>query len=216
MGEFSVVVVEDEPATRNKLKQAIEQHERLELCGAADSLHAGRELIRKAPDLLLVDLGLPDGNGIDLIHETKCSNAATEIMVLSSFGDEKHVLQAIEAGASGYLLKTDPLDEIADQALGMLHGESPISPGIARHILQRHRQSSEAAQSTDIQLTQREEDVLKSIAKGYNRAEIGEMLGMSPHTVTTHIKHIYRKLDVHSRTEAVFEAYQSGLIRLND
>jgi len=214
MDAYSVLIVEDNPVTRDVLIQVVENETKLRLLGSASTCAEAIERLSCAPDILLVDIGLPDCSGIDLIRSAKQQLPETEIMVISSFGDEDHVVDAIEAGATGYILKDKSLAKVGSHILSLMKGDSPISPGIARYLLRRFQ--SEPQQSPDQpapSLTEREQNVLTLIAKGCSRAEAAETLGMSQHTVTTHIKHIYRKLSVHSRTEAVFEAYQMGLIK---
>jgi len=217
MHKYSVLIVEDNPVTLDVLVQVVEHEPRLELSGTAASYGDAADSLKNNPDILLVDIGLPDGNGIDLIRQAKQSFPDTEIMVISAFGDEDHVVDAIEAGATGYILKDKALAKVGPHILSLLKGESPISPGIARYLLRRFQQKPK--QDTDdpsLNLTEREQSVLTLIARGYSRSEVAESLNMSQHTVATHIKHIYRKLSVHSRTEAVFEAYQMGLIKPYD
>jgi DNA-binding NarL/FixJ family response regulator len=164
------------------------------------------------PDVLLADLQLPDGSGIDVIRWLRQHAPAAEAMVISVFGDESHVVAAIEAGATGYLLKDASAEEIADGIRRLIEGESPISSAIARHLLRRFQPAPAAVSERVSPLTQREGEVLQLIAKGLSYQRIADTLTMSPHTVTTHIKQIYRKLAVNSRGEAVFEAMQLGLL----
>lgn len=213
----SVLLVEDQDAARDRLARIIADHPRLQLAAAvATCAEARRELDRMQPDVLLTDIGLPDGDGIDLIRETRARGYDTEIMVVTVFGDEQHVLAAIEAGATGYLLKDASRDYIGDAILQMRAGSSPISASIARHLLKRFQAPvPEPLLRTAVipHLTEREREVLHGLSKGFSFAEIAAMLGMSPHTVTTHVKHIYRKLEVRSRSEAVYEATQLGLLQ---
>jgi len=210
----TVLIVEDESVTQDVLTQVVENQPRLKLLAAVSNVAEAQAMLEHKPDIILVDIGLPDGNGIDLIRQIKQKHPEGAVMVVSGFDDEEHVLEAIEAGATGYILKDDSLAKVGPHILQLIKGESPISPGIARYLLKRfqapHLQVTDDLQPT---LTERENDVLTLIAKGYSRQEVAENLGVSQHTVTTHIKHIYRKLSVHSRTEAVFEAYQMGLIK---
>jgi DNA-binding NarL/FixJ family response regulator len=164
-------------------------------------------------DVALVDLGLPDGNGIDLIREIARTLPEVDVMVVTVFGDEAHVLASIEAGATGYLLKRSLNDTLGATVRELRAGGSPISPVIARQLLHRFRKDAPAQPVVDHGgLSEREREVLLFIAKGFTVGEIANMLHLSAHTVATHVKHIYRKLAVHSRTEAVFEAGRMGLL----
>lgn len=209
----SVLVVEDDPAFRTRFCGYVEAAPDLRLAGAAASLAEARRAIeRDVPDVLLTDLGLPDGSGIDLIREVATRHPATGIMVISVFGDEGHVVQSIEAGATGYVLK----DSLPDEFVALVHqlraGGSPISPMIARHLLRRFRSAPAADPRSDPGLTAREAEVLTLVAKGFSFAEVARLLEVSPHTITAHVKKIYEKLAVHSRGEAVYEAGRLGLL----
>ena len=214
----TVLLVEDDAATRARLARAVERDRDFELVGAAASRREGSAAIAAAlPDVLLVDLGLPDGSGIDLIRELKRRRADAEAMVITVFGDEKHVVAAIEAGATGYVLKDGADTYIADSIRELLRGGSPISPAIARRLLTRFQAPLPRPSRTDGEdvpgLTEREHEVLGLLVKGFTFSEIGELLGISAHTVTTHVKHIYGKLEVRSRAEAVYEALQLGIVK---
>jgi DNA-binding NarL/FixJ family response regulator len=215
-----VVLVEDDENTRGRLARAVEAHPSLALAGAAGSVAEARALLASAhPAVLLVDLGLPDGSGIDLIREARRTNPEALAMVITVFGDESHVVAAIEAGAMGYLLKDQSPEQIGDSILEILAGGSPISPPIARHLLRRFRDvPAGAGIATEHlpRLSEREHEVLSLIVKGFSYAEIAGLLGVSGHTVTTHVRSIYRKLEVHSRGEAVYEALQLGLVKLDE
>jgi len=214
---YNVAVVEDEPLTRERIRLAVEQHPALSVVASAGNCADGRQIIQQyRPDVLLVDLGLPDGHGTELIRLVQNTLPKTEIMVITVFGDEKNVLSAIEAGATGYLLKDGDSDYIGQSIMQMLEGGSPISAAIARHLLKRFRlPTADPAHSREDSptLTPREQQVLELVAKGFSYAEISSTLGMSVNTTTSHIKHIYRKLSVNSRGEAVFEAIQLGLVK---
>ncbi len=234
MSNCRVLVVEDDPATRERLAAVVQAEPGLSLTAAADSLSAARRaLADEVPEVLLTDLGLPDGSGIELIAEVATAHPSVEIAVMTVFADERHVIEAIEAGATGYLLKDGDDASVSDAIRQLVDGGSPISPSIARHVLRRLAPSPKApvaaqdppaaaaglnpspAAGDKSLLTDRETDVLRQIAKGFSYGEIAEALGISVHTVTTHIKSIYRKLAVRSRGEAVFEAMQMGLIRVD-
>ena len=210
---FTVLLVEDDGPTRERLVRVVGERPEFDVVGAAGDCATARPLIDSLkPDVMLVDLGLPDGSGVDLILEARDKSPATEVMVITSFGDERHVVNAIEAGATGYLLKDGESAYIADSILQMVAGGSPISASIARYLLKRFQPQTQTAEEVP-HLTAREREVLELVAKGFSYAEIGDVLSMSTHTVTSHIKHIYRKLSVNSRGQAVFEAMQLGIIK---
>jgi DNA-binding NarL/FixJ family response regulator len=219
MGKYTVLLVEDHPETRERLANAVREHPQLQLVAAVENCAiANKSLDEQTPDVMLTDLGLPDGSGLDLIRRVAAMQGNTEIMVITVFGDEKHVLSAIEAGASGYLLKDGTSDYIGDSIIQMMNGESPVSPAIARHLLKRFRtiQTKTTAKDTDSpKLTPRESEILQYVAKGFSFTEVANLINVSPHTVTHHIKNIYKKLAVCSRAEAVYEAMQLGLVRMD-
>jgi len=215
-----VLLVEDDAPTRRHLARAVEANPALALIGRASSVAEGRAALeRETPDVLLTDLGLPDGSGIELIRELRRHAPGALAMVITALGDEKTVVSAIEAGASGYLLKDGSFDEVGAALLELLSGGSPISPSIARHVLRRLQREDEAPPepAPDApRLTEREHEILTLIAKGFSFPEIAGLLSISAHTVTTHVRHIYEKLEVSSRASAVYEAVQLGLIRMEE
>lgn len=214
-----ILVVDDDDAFRESVCAAIARDDDMVLAAQGNSVAAAREAIAHVDfDVALIDLGLPDGNGIDIIREISRTLPDADVMVVTVFGDEAHVLASIEAGATGYLLKRSLTDTLGETVRELRAGGSPISPVIARQLLQRFkRDTPESPQPTatvvdDGGLSEREREVLLFIAKGFTVGEIANMLHLSAHTVATHVKHIYRKLAVHSRTEAVFEAGRMGLL----
>ena len=221
-----VLLVEDEPGFAERFGAIVRSDPEFELVGIAPNCATARAMLAKSkPDILLADLGLPDGSGIDIIREAAVRYPDCDIMVVTVFGDEDHVLASIEAGAAGYVLK----DSIPGEFLGLLRqlraGGSPITPVIARKLLARFKADAKPAESKPSSppttaadgkagiLSPRETEVLTYIAKGFSFNEIAELLDMSAHTVTTHVKRIYQKLAVHSRGEAVYEATQMGLLQ---
>lgn len=227
MDTISVLIVEDEPEFLRAYCDAISGESRFRLMGAVGTYAAGSALLEIAiPDVLLVDLGLPDGDGTDLIRRAVARRSDCDPLVVTVFGDDRHVVEAIGAGATGYLLKGSAPTELVEVIVALRAGGSPISPGIARRLL-RLMQPPEAIAATAArkqaipvgtpgesarQLTEREADILRLVAKGLPFADVGAALQISPHTVVTHVKKIYRKLAVHSRGEAVFEATQLGIL----
>ncbi len=216
---IAVLIVEDEPEFRRRFAQIVENEPSMTLVGVAANKREAQVLLDKENfDVLLIDLGLPDGNGIELIRQVSQKKPDADIMVVTVFGDEQHVVSSIEAGATGYILKdSTPADVISCIRL-LRAGGSPVSPVVARSVLRaiRNRMGPAAASRPvpeNNPLSARETEILQLLAKGMSFNEIGEILGISPHTVTAHIKKIYRKLAVHSRGEAVYEATQMGLLR---
>lgn len=212
---IKVMIVEDEPAFLNRFCRIVAADDGLELFAAVrDGASARALLAHDAPDVLLVDLGLPDISGIEVIRDAARAHPDTDTMVVTVFGDEEHVLASVEAGATGYLLKDCLPQELTDSIKQLREGGSPISPTIARQLLKKLRGHEDAgALACDPGLTPRESQILSLIAKGFSFAEIAGLLQISAHTVTTYVKKIYQKLAVHSRGEAVYEASRMGLLR---
>ena len=213
-----VLIVEDDVEVLERLAcLVIEQHD-FELVGAEANFEAGhRALLKEKPDILLTDIGLPDGSGIELIREISRKGFDTEAMVISGFQDEHTVFQALEAGAKSYILKHDEGQAISDAMRSMVNGGAPISPVIARLMLQRFQTQAanvkeHQAEPLPEKLTERQVMILKLVSQGFSSREISEKLDITYFTVTTHIKNIYNKLQVNSRTEALHEALKLGLI----
>ena len=214
------MIVEDDQATLERFAEAISRDPRTRLVEKAGT---GREAIARLsaarPDVLLVDLGLPDIYGTEVISHAVRKHPACDVMVITVFGDERNVLASIEAGATGYVLKDCSDDELVARVIELRLGGAPMSPGIARMVLsrmQRHgrsRSKKAAGAGEDSILTEREIEVLSLLARGYLYAEIGKRLGISLNTVTSHIKNSYRKLAVHSGPAAVTRAAALGLLR---
>ena len=214
----SVLIVEDEPEFLRRFSEAVLADRELRLLGAVSTGAAGRALLdAQPPDVMLVDLGLPDMDGVDLIRHAARHHPGCDALVVTMFADEHHVMASLEAGATGYLLKDASVERIAAAIHELRAGGSPISPGIARRVLQRFRVAPVAPvpappAAPASPLSERETEILRLVAKGFSFDTVGEVLGISPHTVVTHVKKIYRKLAVHSRGEAVYEASQMGLL----
>ncbi len=215
---IAVLLVEDDAPTRWRLQDALSAAPEFTVTAAATLAEARESLSAGPPRVLLTDLQLPDGHGLDLIRETRQRHPDTEIMVISILGDEESVIAAIRQGATGYLLKDAVPTDIAATVRDLVAGHSPISASIARFIVRRTQAQASAAAAphalNTARLTPREIDILWGIAKGFSYADIAGHLGLSRQTVPGHIKNIYRKLEVNTRGEAVFEALQQGLIRL--
>lgn len=209
-----ILIIEDDDTVRTRLVTAISDNEAFCLNGACATYCEGLAALKQfRPDVLLCDLGLPDGSGIDIIKAIHKLNLDTQALVISGFQNEKVVFEALEAGAQGYILKQDNSRKISEVIEQLLAGGSPISPIIARLMLQKFSGHHEAAPAPlPEKLTEKQSQILKYVSQGFSSVEISEKLGVSYHTVTTHIKNIYNKLQVNSRTEALFEAKKLGLI----
>lgn len=208
-----VLVVEDEARTRRRLAAMVAGHRPFLLAAAVGTLaEAIAEVERSPPDLVLLDLGLPDGNGVRLIHRLQRVRAATEVLVISVMGDEASVLAAIEAGAAGYLLKDSSNEEVLAAIRQVLDGGAPLSPSIAVHLMRRLKRPARAPDADETMLTPRETELLRLIAKGLSYEEVAEVMGLRHSSVATYAKTVYRKLQVHGRAEAAFEAMQMGLV----
>ena len=215
---WRVVLLEDDAEFRAYFEDCITGHSSLELVASFGLLAQARTWFdTHTADVLLTDLGLPDGNGIDLLRHLATAQPVCEVLVVSVFGDEDTVLACVEAGAVGYIHKDATPADVAQTILDVKRGASPISPMIARTVLARLRETSAPrphvhhALKADL-LSTREAEVLELIARGLSYAEIAQLKGVTMHTVQTHIKNLYSKLAVHSRSEAVFEASRMGLL----
>lgn len=224
MKPWHVLVVEDDQWVRSDLVQQIKADTRLVLRAALATRQSALEWIgrqTKAVDVLLCDLGLPDGSGLDVIRVASSTMPQCETMVISMFGDLDNVLSSIEAGAVGYIHKDADWQHVTQSIVEMKAGASPMSPMIARGVLTRFRQSARTASQTVAAtpvvpqaspLTPKEAAILELVARGFLFSEIAELEKISVLTVRTHIKNLYRKLAVHSKNEAVFEASRLGIL----
>jgi DNA-binding NarL/FixJ family response regulator len=215
-----ILLVEDDAPVRERLAGIIGQWAGGELVAACGTFAEAKEAIeRKTIDLLITDLKLPDGHGVQVIQILRARQPDAEAMVISALADDRNVTDAIAAGATGYLLKdSDPINVI-DAITQLLAGGSPISSTIARTIVRQLGGRDAAADhakddAAGPRLTPREMDILWGIAKGFTYSELAERLEISKQTVPVHIKNIYRKLQASNRSEAVYEASRRGLIRL--
>lgn len=211
-----VLVVEDDPLIRQRLLGILAHlGYQADALLFAETLAQARHLVQESPiALALVDLGLPDGNGIDLITELRNSDPALGILVISAWSTEDVLLGALRAGATGYVLKERDDLEVSLSIRSVLRGGAPIDPFIARRIIAELQPapSTETAASDEVKLSMREGQILELVAEGLANREIAERLFLSRYTVECHIKHIYRKLAVSSRVKAVREARSRGLL----
>jgi len=205
-----VALVEDETIVQDTVTFLLETSDALVLVGCFNEVQAAlKSLPRLRPDVVLVDIGLPDGSGLELIRSLREVLPRTEFLVLTVFDDDRHILEAILAGASGYLVKRD-LPELLLKAIRTIRqGASWMSAGVARRVLELFREELAPANALRT-LTSREQEILQLLSEGFSNAEIAERLKISAETVRTHIRHIYRKLQVHNRTEATARFLRYG------
>ena len=225
----AILIVDDDAPMRARLARVCGEVDSQASCQTADSLAQARaRLDAQAFQLVLLDIGLPDGSGLELLPWLQQHAPHTDVVVVSSLGDDATVLAAIRAGAVGYLLKTGSDVELALSLASMQRGGAPIDPVIARRILQLMADGPPAtalgapkvtvvnmeAETTAAKpvLSERELDVLRLVAQGHTNREIAQGLGLSVHTIECHAKNIYRKLAVHSRAGAVYTARSQGLL----
>jgi DNA-binding NarL/FixJ family response regulator len=218
-----VLVVEDQTSILKNQLRLLQTHTALEIVGTALS---GEDALEKvplcAPHVLLLDLGLPRMSGIDVTRHIKAHWPHVEILIFTIFDEADKVLEAVRAGASGYLLKGTPVDKIVEAIKDVRSGGSVIQPSLASHLLRRFRVSAEPGAAprpppvadTTRPLSDREREILQLIAKGVSNSEAAQVLSLSKATIRTHLEHIYRKLEVTNRTEAVTEGIRKGIISL--
>jgi DNA-binding NarL/FixJ family response regulator len=233
-----VFVVEDQTRILKNQLRLLEGHQDIEIVGTALSGEAALEEVARAnPDVLLLDLGLPRMSGIDVTRHVKAQWPQVEILIFTIFDEEDKVLEAVKAGASGYLLKGTPADKIIEAIKEVRAGGTVIQPSLARRLLRHFRVEpdpspvpteplapapstpepppaaiSEAEEPLSKPLSNRETELLQLIAKGVSNSEAARLLNLSKATIRTHLEHIYRKLEVTNRVEAVTEGIRKGLI----
>jgi DNA-binding NarL/FixJ family response regulator len=212
------VLVEDLPEIRAWLKALVLQVFPLAHVSEAARVHDALELVSAVRfDLAMVDLGLPDGSGVDVVSRLRETQPEAQSVVVTIHDDDEHLFPALQAGAFGYILKEQARELIIEQLQRISQGEPPLSPSIARrviaHFAAQARPQAQAHAIPHVSLTERESEVLLRVAKGYTLPEIGVQLSLSRHTIADYVKQIYRKLNVSSRAEAALEAQRLGLFR---
>lgn len=233
--DSGILIVEDDPAVRDTLCQVVNSIDNVSVLAAVDTVSSALQHLQKSrPQLVLCDLGLPDGDGVQVIQ--CCAASDIPAMVISIFDDEPTVLRAVEAGATGYLLKDQPEDVLRTAVADLLAGGSPITPSIARFLLKQLSDSAStggsgvvvsdgSANTGDVTptagssagygsslLSDREKEVLSLLAQGYKSKEVAGKLTLSHHTIASHQRNVYAKLSVKNKSEAVAVAMKKGLI----
>jgi DNA-binding NarL/FixJ family response regulator len=213
---ISVAIIEDHQVLVEALEFLLRSEPEFEFAGAAGTLAAGRDLLRRSsPDVLLLDIGLPDGDGLSLIDEIRRTNPNTQVVVLTSFSDENTLLRAVESGVNGFTSKSSSLAELMSTIRQASQGEIVMPSSLLLGLLMRLPRDKAAAYREERgweRLTPREHEILIGLAKGKSGNTLAAELHIAPLTVRTHIRNLMAKLGVHSRLEAVTFALRNGLI----
>ncbi len=209
-GVIRIVIVEDDERIRNAYVQILQFTDDLRCVGAFESCETAMERLDDLlPDVILMDIQLPGVSGIEGVRKIKELHPSIEVIMFTIFDDDEKIFQSLCAGASGYLLKSAQPEDII-QAFRQIHSGAPMSASIARRVLNLVRQQSPVSPN-DFKLTGREVDILRCLVDGFSDKRIADKLFISPQTVHSHIKRIYEKLQVHSKSEAVSKALRSRL-----
>jgi DNA-binding NarL/FixJ family response regulator len=210
---IGILIYEDNDSLRESLARLLTLSKDLLLLGAfprADDIAA--QLAQFKPEVILMDIEMPGLNGIEAVRRTRALDRKVHIIMLTVFDDNKHVLDAICAGASGYLLKKHLSDHLPEAIRQVMDGEPPMSRGIARMIIAGMQQTATGPTPNDYRLSSREKEILTHLSRGEGLKAMASVLDISIDTVRTHIKNIYEKLQVHSQTEAVSKALKEKLV----
>lgn len=210
--KITVVYYEDNSSLREGISFLIQSAPGLELLATfsnCDTVRTDMQELR--PDVVLMDIDLPGINGIEAAGIVKATSPKTQVMMLTVFDNEEKIFQAIRNGASGYLLKNTSPTEIIESIFDVYRGGSPMTANVARKVLQ-YFQHQPKTQKTDYNLSEREQEILKGLVSGYSYKLIANEYFISIDTVRSHIRHIYDKLHVNSKTEAVLKAINEGLV----
>lgn len=210
------LILEDMPESQEMLREVAQAaYPGIRVCCVANVASALNMIRQFQFDLALIDLSLPDGSGTRVIETMSARFPDSVIVVATIFDDDDHLFPALRAGAHGYLLKDQAPEQLVKQLHGITEGHPPLSPSVARRLLDHFRIEQETSTnkiSADVLLTPREREVLVQLARGISIADIGEVMGISRHTVSDHVKNIYRKLNITSRAEAALQAKNMGLV----
>jgi DNA-binding NarL/FixJ family response regulator len=227
MSNISIYLIEDDPSILNFLRESLKLRPDWELVGYSPSVQDARMYAALArADVYLVDLGLPDGKGEDVLRMLSRSVPGAELLVFTVFGEESRLVQALEAGATGYVLKGCGSEDLIAAIEQIRAGGAPISSLLARLLLKRFRPEQLSAVATELpppssqkteaqqgaHLSDREMEVLRLVAKGYLNKEIADKLSISPYTVGSHVKSLYLKLSAHTKVQVVRAAQERGLV----
>ncbi len=211
---ISVLIVDDHPIVRRGLRTFLENHEDIHVIGEAASGKEAIRLVEKwVPDVAIVDLIMPEMDGIEVIRRIRRISPRTQIIVLTSYYDDIHIFPAIKAGALSYLIKDVDLDNLVDTIHAAHQGHAILDPRVATRLISKIRHPSAEDMDFFAELTDREIEVLKLIAQGHNNAAIAKQLHLSEKTVKGYVSNILQKLHLADRTQAAVYAWKKGLMR---
>jgi DNA-binding NarL/FixJ family response regulator len=211
-----VVIADDQPVVRGGLRMILESEPDIEVVAeAADGAAAVDAVADAAPDVVLMDISMPGVDGIDATRRIATSSSDTRVLVLTTYGHDDNVYDALKAGASGFLVKTDPPEQLVDAVRVVARGDTTLAPEVTRRLIERFVSGAHPSRPPEEldELTPRELDVLKLLARGRSNAEIAGELYLSEGTVKTHVARVLAKLDLRDRTQAVVYAYEHGIVR---
>lgn len=212
---INIWIVEDNVVYRGAVARALESSGEMQCAAQFSGSRPFLARLRRAspsclPEVLLLDVGLPDGSGLDLVAAVREIAPACRVLILTVFEDEEKITRAICNGAQGYLLKNSPVEELSAAIRQAMSGGVPMTPRIAHTVLQLF--SRFAPKQADYGLSQREKETLELMVKGFIRKEIADRLQLSPHTIDTYLRGVYRKLEVNTQTGAVAKALKEGIV----
>ncbi|MGP1909890.1 response regulator [Metabacillus sp. JX24] len=207
-----LLIADDHKVVRRGLHFFLKTQKDIDIVGEAENGKEAVELVRSLnPDVILMDLSMPVMDGVEATKEIRTFNQEIKVIILTSYADQDHVIPAIQAGASGYQLKDVEPDELVHTIREVLNGESKLHPKVTSHVMSHLMQTNQKEQKPLTPLTNRENDVLKEIAKGKSNKEIASALYITEKTVKTHVSNILSKLELADRTQAALFAVKNGL-----
>lgn len=219
MDKIRILLAEDHVVVREGTRELVQREQDMEVIGeASDGEEAVQLTTRLQPDIVLMDIAMPRLNGIEATKQIKAIRPTTTVLILTAYDDDQYIFALLEAGAAGYLLKNMRGRELIDAIRAVYAGESVLHPRIARRVLNRFVPSATkpSEERTKDLVTERELEVLALAAKGMNNKDIAEHLFLSTRTIQAHLSHIFTKLDVGSRTEAILYGLRKGWFTLED
>jgi DNA-binding NarL/FixJ family response regulator len=209
--QISVIIIEDDKHIREGIAELLESTPGFKLNAVFENCEkALRQLKENLPDVILMDISMPGMNGIECVKKITAKNSEIKIIMLTVYEEEQKIFDSLRAGASGYILKRSSLQEILSSIKEVMNGGGPMSPVIANKVLNYFNKSGK--KSKEINLTNRENEILKELVEGHSYKKISEKLFISLDTVRSHIKGVYQKLHVNSKTEAVAKALKENLL----